>query len=374
MRNQAIVIPSALQTQIINIAHDSHQGISGTMALLKHKIYFYGMSSKIKSVVERCEACQSSTNQPIKPPVKCNPMPVKPWHHLAMDFYGPLAEDKKFVMVITCLYSRYVETAIISSVAGDSVIPILTKLFRRYGFPSIIRTDNGAPFSSHKFEQFMNEYNIKHQPTTPYWSRANGQVERLMQTLTKCRRIATITGIHYNEQIETTLASYRNTVHPSTNMTPTSLIFSHEVNTTRLPQIISESKTKRELIAEQCDAISKSKMENYANINIKERAHEFKVGDSVRVKIQIEQSKNKPTRELSPFKITALIGTQATIVNRHHTIPLLRNISQLIACNVSTKLDSEAKASKKRTVEDDSNMDNNNKQSTRNLRPRLAPK
>jgi hypothetical protein len=279
------------------------------------------------------ERIQSSTNQHIKPDVKCNEIPVKPWHHLAMDFYGPMAEDKKHVMVVTCLYSRYVDTAIVKSVSAETVIPELLKIFRRYGFPAIIRTDNGSPFNSHAFEEFMKKYNIKHTPTTPYWSRANGQVERLMQTLTKCRRVANITGVHYSEQIEVTLANYRNTVHPSTNATPTSLIFIHEVNTTRLPQLIVESKYQKELDAEANDEIAKFKMQHYANMNNKQRSKSFVVGDMVRARIQVEQSKNKPTRELSPFKITKLCGTQATLVNSHHVKPLLRNISQLVHCN-----------------------------------------
>ena len=77
----------------------------------------------------------------------------------------------------------------------------------------------------------MIKYNIIHKPVTPYWPRANGAVERLMQTLTKCRRVANVNGINYKEQIETNIASYRNTVHPTTNKTPSSLIFVHDTNT-----------------------------------------------------------------------------------------------------------------------------------------------
>jgi len=65
MRQEAIVIPKKLQHQLINIAHESHQGISGTMALLKHKVYFYGMSSIIKQIVQDCQACQASS-RPVK--------------------------------------------------------------------------------------------------------------------------------------------------------------------------------------------------------------------------------------------------------------------------------------------------------------------
>jgi hypothetical protein len=231
MKTNAIVIPKKFQKQIIGIAHESHQGISSTLGLQKHKVWFYGMSTMVKEQIETCDACQMSTNQPIKPQVILTEMPIGPWSHIEMDFYGPLQEDGKHIVVITDLYSRYVEFEIIQSVAGETVIAVLTTIFRRFGLPNIIKSDNGALFNSKAFDHFCSKYNIIHKPVTPYWPRANGAVERLMQTLTKCRRVANVNGINYKEQIETNIASYRNTVHPTTNKTPSSLIFVHDTNT-----------------------------------------------------------------------------------------------------------------------------------------------
>jgi hypothetical protein len=59
---------------------------------------------------------------------------------------------------------------------------------------AIIKTDNGAPFNSKAFEDFVLKHNLIHKPVTPYWSRANGQVERLMKMLTKCRKNSKCNG------------------------------------------------------------------------------------------------------------------------------------------------------------------------------------
>jgi hypothetical protein len=48
------------------------------------------------------------------------------------------------------------------------------------------------------------------------------------------------------------------------------------------------------------------------------------------MKINTQESKNKPLYELEPFTITNLIGNQATIENKFHLKPLIRNTSQLI--------------------------------------------
>jgi len=371
MKSSAIIIPKSLQNQIIGIAHEAHQGISGTLALLKHKIWFHGITTLVKHKVSTCDACQMATPQHIKPDVIMTPMPEKIWSHLAMDFYGPLMEDGSHVLVLTDLYSRFVKYYIIKSVSGEIVIPILIEWFRERGFPAIIKTDNGAPFNSKAFEDFVLKHNIIHKPVTPYWSRANGQVERLMKTLTKCRKIANVMGLSYKEQISVTIASYNNTIHPTTNTTPSSLIYKHEVNLTRLPQIIKVTKTNEETKAELNDYQNKKKISDYANQNNKSRTIAFKQGDLVRMKINTQESKNKPLYELEPFTITNLIGNQATIENKFHLKPLIRNTSQLIHYHgkdqENTSNSNIQPENKKRPVEADELLQ-------REHRPRLCKK
>jgi len=60
-------------------------------------------------------------------------------------------------------------------------------------------------------------------------------------------------GLSYKEQISVTTASYNNTIHPTTNTTPSSIIYKHEVNLTRLPQTIKVTKTNEETQAELND-------------------------------------------------------------------------------------------------------------------------
>jgi transposase InsO family protein len=163
-------------------------------------------------------------------------------------------------MVTQDLYSRFVEIDLIDSVEGNTVIPILTRIFNRFGWPEKIKTDNGPPFNSHRWQQFAKDYRFKHKATTPYWAQANGLVERFMKNITKQCRVAQILGKHYSTQIEVFLAHYRNTPHPATRCTPTSLIFRHEVNTTQLPQVITIEKSQHDLIAEANDQGSYAKV------------------------------------------------------------------------------------------------------------------
>jgi hypothetical protein len=66
-------------------------------------------------------------------------------------------------------------------VAGDQVIPKLTEIFQTFGFPRLIRSDNGAPFNGHVWAEFAQNRDIIHEPVTPYHQQANGVVEAFMK-------------------------------------------------------------------------------------------------------------------------------------------------------------------------------------------------
>ena len=54
-----------------------------------------------------------------------------------------------------------------------------------FGTPEIVKSDNGPPFQSEEFMKFADTVGFKHRKTTPLWPRANGEVERFVQTIKK---------------------------------------------------------------------------------------------------------------------------------------------------------------------------------------------
>lgn len=69
------------------------------------------------------------------------------------------------------------------STKGVNVIATLKAIFARYGIPEEIVTDNGPPFDSELVKQFWVDWGIRWNPSSPRYSRSNGQVERAVQTL-----------------------------------------------------------------------------------------------------------------------------------------------------------------------------------------------
>ena len=54
LRGPRIVIPQPLQQRAIDIAHESHLGLTKTKALLKEKIWFPKIDKLAKSTLEKC--------------------------------------------------------------------------------------------------------------------------------------------------------------------------------------------------------------------------------------------------------------------------------------------------------------------------------
>ena len=93
-------------------------------------------------------------------------LPSGPWKDLGADFCGPLPTGEYLFLIID-EYSRYPIVEIIRSVPADTVILVLDKVLSQFGYPQAIKTDNGSPFNSYKFEQYAKHGGYRHRKITP---------------------------------------------------------------------------------------------------------------------------------------------------------------------------------------------------------------
>ena len=84
--------------------------------------------------------------------------------------------------------------------------------------PKEIKSDNGPPFNSHKFEEYAKEEGFKHRKVTPGWAEANGDVERFMQRIKKTARIASLEGKPVRDEVNRGIRAYRATEHATTGL------------------------------------------------------------------------------------------------------------------------------------------------------------
>ena len=60
LRDHRLVIPKVLHRKVIDIAHQSHQGIVKTKQLIREKVWFPGIDKQVEEVVRSCIPCQAS--------------------------------------------------------------------------------------------------------------------------------------------------------------------------------------------------------------------------------------------------------------------------------------------------------------------------
>lgn len=71
----------------------------------------------------------------------------------------------------------------LSSTKSVTVIMHLKSFFARHGIPEVVISDNGTQFVSQEFQSFARDYGFRTVTTSPRYPQANGEVERMVQTI-----------------------------------------------------------------------------------------------------------------------------------------------------------------------------------------------
>ncbi|XP_014664198.1 PREDICTED: uncharacterized protein K02A2.6-like [Priapulus caudatus] len=302
LRDHRIVIPRSLRQRIIDIAHEGHQGITKTKALLREKVWFPSIDRLTERTVRDCLSCQMNAVEHAKEPLKMTELPQLPWSEVSVDFANlPSGEH---MLVVIDDYSRFVEVEIVSSTAASLVIPKLDRIFSSFGVPTVVRTDNGPPFNRAEFSKFAQYLGFQHRKVTPRWPQANGEVERFMKTLKKVYRCAIAEHKCWKQEVYKFLSNYRAT-HSTTGVPPATLLFGRGVRT-RLPETPSTSLQRRDDVdtfVRDRDQEKKQRMKSYADNRGKTRTSRIAVGDTVLVRRDGTVPKHQSPYLPQPYKV-----------------------------------------------------------------------
>lgn len=321
LRGTRIVIPQQLQQRVVTLAHEGHQGIVKTKALLRDKVWFPGIDQLTEKTIKSCFACQVSTPTTQREPLKMSPLPDSAWQEVSVDFKD--LSTKGYLLVVTDDYSRYPVVDIVSSTSANAVIPRLDKIFAEFGIPEVVKSDNGPPFNGRDFKNFAETLGFRHRKVTPLWPRANGGVERFMRTIKKTIHTATAECKPWKEEMCKLLRNYRTTPHSSTGMAPATAMFNRNIRT-KLPEIPSNLSDQAGI--RDHDSEAKRKMKSYADNKAYVKPQNISVGDAVIVKRDPSCLKSATPYDLKPYVVTEQKGTMITAARGDKEIT--RNSSQ----------------------------------------------
>lgn len=225
-----VIIPTKLRDKVLGLFHESHQGIVQSKMLMRGYCWWPNMNEDVERVVAGCNICQSTRNfTNASPPVswkKCDNI----FERVHVDFF---MKDSVTYLLIVDSTSKWLDVHIMNGTSASQVIEKLCKTFAIIGIPVYLVSDNGPPFSSEQFVQFLKNNGCVPLKSPPYHPESNGMAERTVQTVKQAlNRLLVEHESRPSKELllQNFLFTYRNSPN-STGMSPNEIVFKHKPRT-----------------------------------------------------------------------------------------------------------------------------------------------
>ncbi|UYV84592.1 K02A2.6-like [Cordylochernes scorpioides] len=296
---EKILVPVSLRNKLLSFAHKAHQGMVRTKQRLRESYWWPGMDKDVEDLVTNCWVCKNHDKRlkSIRVPITPVERPANPWTKLGLDIVGPFIDSEigfRFAITLIDYTSKWPEVFCTNKTTSKVIINFLENVFSREGFPREIVTDNGTPFISEEFEDFLGSNGIKHIRTANYHPACNGEVENFNKTLKSTVLTAHLQHTEVKRTIQLFLREYRSTPHTVTKQTPSAVLHGR---TLRTLVHVFDKEVETKPPEEACRQEDKSDSES------KSCSPKLQVGDQVKVQAGDPVMKGRSNLR-GPFTIT----------------------------------------------------------------------
>ncbi|KAL0161376.1 hypothetical protein M9458_045101, partial [Cirrhinus mrigala] len=152
-------VPRSLRFRLLGTAHQSpgsgHPGSKQTLSLLQSRYWWPSMRRDTIRYVQSCSVCAKSNSPRMLPTGKLIPLPIpeRPWSHLGVDFVIdlPRSEGNTCILVVVDRFSKMCKLIPLGGLptAMEIAEHLFHQVFRQFGLPEEIVSDQGPQFISH---------------------------------------------------------------------------------------------------------------------------------------------------------------------------------------------------------------------------------
>ena len=157
-------------------------GINKSQNRARHCLYWPGINSDTKCLIESCPTCQH--HHPWEPWQLIQPtLAVEcPWQLLSTDYFH---YDGSECLVVMNYYSKMpiIRRIPASQCNASKTISVLKELFAEHSIPEVLSTDNGPQFANALFTEFATDWRFDHNTSSPRNPRSNGQAKTAIKTV-----------------------------------------------------------------------------------------------------------------------------------------------------------------------------------------------
>ena len=178
LKGLSLVIPAILRENYLQHLHEGHLSASKVLSNARQHMFWPGMEADIKDYMRRCQVC-IKRSRPARELLQPHEIPDGPWQKLGMDFFN--LQGKCYILI--CDYFSKFPYMFSCKTSWGSLKDRLTDLFSNEGFPKEIISDNGSPFNSQEFADYLSSQSVKHTRSSPHYPQINGFIEHHIQTV-----------------------------------------------------------------------------------------------------------------------------------------------------------------------------------------------
>jgi hypothetical protein len=223
-----------LINHIIKTEHNlSHMGINKMVDLINKK--YYGINKeKITEYVNACESCRHFNSIQTIQPAYVNDI-TKKYDLYMMDCvdlrkYSNQNDDYGWILNVIDTYTKYLWSFKLKNKTASAIKDSLEFIFDNFGEPVSIQSDNGKEFKNELLRSYFNDLNIKIIHGRPRNPKAQGQVERVNQTIKRwlSKKLFDSNRQRWIDHHATVVRIYNRSIHRATTKSPFKLFFNHQ--------------------------------------------------------------------------------------------------------------------------------------------------
>ncbi|XP_055604568.1 uncharacterized protein K02A2.6-like [Uranotaenia lowii] len=335
-KDDKIVLPDSLRLKAMKSAHGGHIGEVALKRVLREYFWWPGLAQAAEKFVKGCNTCNllSKKNPPV--PLCSRNLPDGPWEILQIDFLSlPNCGSGEFLVTVDT-DSRYLSVVEMRSKDTQSTNTALCEIFKTWGLPRIIQSDNGPPFQGSPFCDYWEDKGIKVRKSIPLSPQSNGAVERQNQAMIKAVAASKVEGLNWRTSLEKYVHNHNTLIpHARLKVTPFELMVGWKYRGT-FPVLWSRTVDKPldRIDIREKDSESKLSSKIYADTSRGAKLSDINVGDKV---LMAQNKKNKTDTTFSPeyYRVIARNGKKVAVMSSNG-VQYSRNIQDLKKIEINT--------------------------------------
>ena len=185
-----------LQHNVVKMLHDhetaGHPGEAETLVSVEQLFWWPGLRTFVRNYVKGCGVCQQykinwSPSHPSYMPIP-PASTTRPFAHCSMDLIMDLPLSNGFDSILVVVDRGLMKGVILlpcnKMIMAEQVANLLLEnLYKRFGLPDKIISDQGPQFAAHAFRELLKLLNITSKLSTAYHPQTDGATERVNQEI-----------------------------------------------------------------------------------------------------------------------------------------------------------------------------------------------